>query len=197
MTELTALVDKDSNGNIERDELRDSALEHLGILLSDAELAVVMSALDTDGDGTVSLAEFSSLVDKASHAASGRAPSLLEMDEMRVQAAVNMEPSGLVGAGQQVRTLVRRQRAYLAVLGENQLLTDRRTQPNVKVDRSQINVEGLQTKTDRSGHAAARLSADDLEPVDDISSRNTEPHCPREPVQTLLAEPSQRKSSER
>jgi len=54
-------IDKDGSGNLDHDEFR-TAMERLGLGLTDEQLVQCIDVLDKDGDGEVSLEEFMALV---------------------------------------------------------------------------------------------------------------------------------------
>ena len=58
LSEIAAMIDKNGDGELSCEELHDSLLEHLGILLSDSEMDSLVALIDVDKSGVVRVKEF-------------------------------------------------------------------------------------------------------------------------------------------
>ena len=64
-------ADTDGSGNIDIDELKRMGKAG-GQVLSDAEAAVMMSAMDTDGDGVIDMDEFAAFLNSGNNGNNGK-----------------------------------------------------------------------------------------------------------------------------
>ena len=51
-------IDKDGNGSLDKDEVREGWEQHFGVQLSDLEIDDLFSKIDMDGSGTIDYTEF-------------------------------------------------------------------------------------------------------------------------------------------
>lgn len=58
MEEIFASMDKDNNGMLDRDEIKEGYEEHFGMPIDDEELDKIFNAIDADGSGSIDYSEF-------------------------------------------------------------------------------------------------------------------------------------------
>lgn len=58
LEKIFKMIDKDGNGNLDREEVQRGYLENFGITLSDEHVNNMFDAVDIDGSGTIDYTEF-------------------------------------------------------------------------------------------------------------------------------------------
>ena len=79
-TDLFRLMDEDKSGSVTRDEFA-AALDRLGVHVTAQEVAIVLSKVDIDGDGSISMAEFKEAVRVHKRSKTPRRRRVLEPEE--------------------------------------------------------------------------------------------------------------------